>query len=144
VQSGSILRHLARVHRLNGADFRDAARCDLVHEGALDARLQLQRLRGATPEKRDAVRNELVQVVIPRWLGSFERLLAGQDHFVGAFSYADLAVWYWLETLRDNDLDLALDGFPALLAFEARVRHRPSIARYLARPDRFPPQRLEG
>lgn len=145
VQSDAILRHLARTYGLYGANAREAALCDQVHEGTKDVRAQLARLRTAAPEARAALRAELESTILPRWLGHFERLLAahGTGCFVGAdCTYADLSVWSLLEALVDNGLAGPLGPLPLLTAFQARIAARPNLARYLADPARYPAQLL--
>jgi len=143
VQSDAILRHVARTHGLYGSSAGDAARCDELHEGVRDVRAQLARLRSAAPGDVPALRAELAETVLPRWLGHFERRLGGGAWFVGgALTYADLSVWSMLETLRDNGLAAGLAACPGLVAFEARVAAVPGVARHLADPKRFPVQLL--
>lgn len=143
VQSDAILRHLARAHGLYGATAVDAARCDEQHEGVRDVRAQLGRLRGAAPADVAGLRAELADTVLPRWLGHFERRLAGRTWLVGdSVTYADLSLWLLLETLRDNGLAGGLGSCPALGAHEARVAALPGVARHVADPNRFPAQLL--
>lgn len=80
--------------------------------------------------------------MLPRWLGYFERLLGDRPHFAGTFSFADLAVAYLIEALRENGLAGGLAETSRLVDFEARVSARPKIARHLSDPARFPPQLL--
>jgi glutathione S-transferase len=136
-QSAAIAAHLARRHGLLPADPGEAARCDELLGAVDDVRLEVRRLATAAPEKRAEVRAELERTTLPRWLGDLERLvgprLAVGGLAVGrALTLADLALWYLLELLKDNDLGVALERCPALSAFFGRIAARPRIAAYLA------------
>ena len=135
-QSGAIANHLARLHGLRGKTPREEAQVDQALGGADDTRLEIRKLVTVAPEERAAVRAELNATVLPRWLGYFDRLLAanggGKTFLVGGgLTVADLALWYLLELIRDNDLGAPLDHYPALVAFAARIAERPRIAAYL-------------
>jgi len=86
-------------------------------------------------------------VVLPRWLGRFERLFAangdGRGFIVGAApSLADVALVLLSENLRDNGFGGAYAGAPLLAAHAERMIARPGIHRYVTSPARFPPQLL--
>jgi glutathione S-transferase len=51
---------------------------------------------------------------------------------------ADLALYYLLDTIRDNGMGEAIDRYPALVAFAQRIASRPRVATYLASPRRPP------
>jgi glutathione S-transferase len=142
-QSAAIANHLSRRHGLLGATPLEAARCDELLGCVEDVREELRRLRLASPERRPEMRGELDRIVLPRWLGNLERHLgprleatgfAAGDHL----TLSDLALWYLLETLSDNELGAALDDCPALSAFARRMGVRPRIAAYVASPRRPP------
>jgi glutathione S-transferase len=143
VQSHAIVRHLARTHGLYGASAHEAARCDMIMEGVLDARMEVMRLMATPPEKRAELRASLVESTLPRWLGYFERLVGPSGFFAGSsVTCADLAVFSLLEMVSDNRMDAALAALPKLSAFKARIAERPRIAAWLASPKRFPVQLL--
>ncbi len=136
-QSAAIAAHLARRHGLYGASPLDAARCDELLGCVEDVRGELRKLYVAPADGRAAVRAALLSTVLPRWLGDLERhLRPGLDatgFAVGAsLTVADLALWYLLESIRDNGFGAALDGCPALAAFASRIAARPRIAAYLS------------
>jgi glutathione S-transferase len=143
VQSDAIVRHVARSHGRYGANARDAARCDQFLAGIEDTRLDLRKLFSVAPDARAALRDELATSIVPRWLGRLERLLAPDGFVLGAQpSLADVALWFLLETLRDNRLNQGLVAHPRLAALGELVGDRPGIAAYRASPTRFPPQLL--
>jgi glutathione S-transferase len=147
VQSDAIFRHLARTHGLYGSGPREAALCDMVMEGVKDVRMETMQLISTPAAERPALRARLVESVIPRWLGHFERLLepSTSGFFVGAsLTCADLTVFLMLENMADNRFDTTLAAFPKLAAFKARIAERPRIAARLSSPKRFPAQLLPG
>jgi glutathione S-transferase len=140
-QSAAIANHLARRHGLRGAGPEEEARCDELLGAVEDVRGELRRLHLAAPGERAEVRQQLLARTLPRWLGSLERLLAPRLQATGfavgqALTVADLALWYVLEMIRDNELSAPLQACPALSAFFERIAARPRIAAYLASPRR--------
>jgi glutathione S-transferase len=146
-QSDAIVRHVAREHGLYGHGSREAARCDMIFASVDEVRTALRAIVTAAPDKRAAVRDELVQTILPRWLAHFEKLLVlngdGRGFIVGAGStFADVALFVMFENITDNGLGAAYALCPALTAHAERMAARPGIARYLASPHRFPVQLL--
>jgi glutathione S-transferase len=140
-QSAAIASHIARTHGLLGKNATEAAECDQLLGAYEDVRVELRKLAAAGPDQRPALRGELAEITIPRWLGHFERLLkkngGGGGFVVGSsLTVADLALWYLLESLRDNHLDAGLQRHPTLAAFAERIASRPRIAAYLKSPRR--------
>jgi glutathione S-transferase len=142
-QSAAILAHLARRHGLRGAGLVEEARCDELLGAVDDVRAELRKLAMAPAGERPAVRAELLSRTLPRWLSDLERLLAPRLAATGfavgaALTAADLALYYLLELLQDNDLAAPLAECPALSAFARRIASRPRLAAYLASPRRPP------
>lgn len=152
VQSDAIVRHLARTHHLYGRTAAEAARIDVVSEGVKDIRLNMRKIQLAEPAKRAEERENVISTVLPRWLGHLNALLeknlqqekdGGAGFFVGStLSYADLSVWLLLESIIDNGLTAPLEQYPALVAFEQRIRQRPRVQAWIDSPRRFPKQLL--
>jgi glutathione S-transferase len=143
VQSAAIMNHLARRHGLRGAGAVEEARCDELLGAVEDVRAELRRLFTAPPEKRAAIRADLLAQALPRWFADLERYarprLEATGFAVGqALTVADLALWYLIESAQDNGFGEALAGCPALTAFAARIAARPRIAAWLASPKRHP------
>ncbi len=142
-QSHAIAAYLARAHGLFGATPREAAECDQMLGAFADLRAELRRLLIAAPGERAAVRAELTDRVVPRWLGHLDRLLAadarGGGFVVGnALTVADLALWYLVELVRDYGFTAALAAHPRLLAHFDRISARPRVADYVRSPRRHP------
>ena len=140
-QSAAILNHLARRHGLRGASALEEARCDELLGAVEDVRGELRKLYLAAPGERADIRRELEERVLPRWFGDLERLLAPRLAATGfavgsSLTVADLALWFLLETVRDNGMGATLERCPALVAFADRVAARPRLAAYLASPRR--------
>jgi glutathione S-transferase len=142
-QSDAIVRHLARTHALYGKDAREAARCDMIVASVDDLRLDLRKVIPLDPSARAACRQDLAAVIVPRWLGQFEKLLGDAAFIVGdAVTFADVALYQTFESLHDNGYGAAYAAAPRLAAHAARMAARPGMAAYLASPKRFPAQIL--
>jgi len=142
-QSGAIANHIARTHGLRGKSASEEAQCDELLGAVDDVRLELRKLVTVAADQRQALRAELASVTLPRWLGYLDRLLkkngGGAGYVVGAsVTVADLALWYLLEMIQDNGFGSALERYPALIAFAARIRSRPRISAYLKSARRPP------
>lgn len=140
-QSQAIALHLARTHGLYGATEREHALVDQLLGAYDDIRLETRKLVTTPEGGRAALRKELLESTLPRWLGYLDPLLrqnqGGNGFFVGdKVTVADLAVFVLLEGIRDNRFGAATDRYPALAAFEARIAVRPRIAAYLSSPKR--------
>lgn len=142
-QSLAIANHLARRHGLMGKTPREQAQVEQALGGFDDARAELRKLVTTTPEQRPALREELLTVIMPRWLGYFDRLLranaGGATFLVGeSLTSADLALWYLVELCVTNGFGPAVEKYPVLQAFFERIGKRPKLAAYLASPKRPP------
>ncbi len=140
-QSLAIASHVGRTHGLGGRTPAEAAQIDEWLGAFEDVRAELRKLTPMPPDQRPAFRTELRTTILPRWLGWLDRLLranrGGAGFTVGeGITVADLALYYLLETIRDNGMGEAIDRYPALAAFEKRIASRPRIAAYLASPRR--------
>jgi glutathione S-transferase len=146
-QSLAIVRYLSRKHGLLGGTPREEALVDQVLGLFDDVRPELRKLVTVAPADRAATRTELNEVVLPRWLGNMDRLLASNRDGVGfivgeSFTVADLAFWYLLELIRDNGFGARIDRYPRLVRYEKRIEERPQLKSYRAserRPKFVPP-----
>lgn len=146
-QSNAIALYLARQHGLGGKNVKEQALIDQAFGAVDDTRMEMRKLITSEPDKRPALRQELLTSTLPRWFGHFERLLArhggGKTFFVGdALTVADLSIWYLLETAIDNGFGDALKEAPLLRAFFERVATRPRLAAYRQSPKRPPLQKF--
>lgn len=142
-QSLAILNHVGRTYGLGGRTPVEAAQIDQWLGAYEDVRAELRKLTPMPAEQRPAFRAELHATILPRWLGWLDRLLRANRDGAGFTvgdgpTVADLALYYLLETIRDNGMGEAIDRYPALVAFAQRIATRPRIAAYLASPRRPP------
>ncbi len=142
-QSLAIVNHLGRTHGLRGRTPVEAAQCDQWLGAVEDVRAELRKVASASQDRRAAIRAELRSSTLPRWFGYLDRLLRtnrdGTGFTVGeGLTVADLALYYLLESVRDNGMGDAVERYPALVAFAQRIASRPRIAAYLASPKRPP------
>jgi len=137
VQTGTIVRYLAKKHGLYPTDIHEAAKAELVYEGAADyTGTFFQAHFGDEKAKEHHIKD-----VIPKWFTSFEKLLAanheGKGFFIGEnITFADLAVYQALE-FASKLAPTAIKNYPHLSAFRDRIVARPNIAAYI-KSDRYP------
>jgi glutathione S-transferase len=147
VQSGAILRHLARVHGIDGAGAgaEAAVRCDMLVCGAVDfasayVAFPFHVAGGQDPAVlREALRTGPAAKYLPR----FEEQLAGASpdapFLLGAkLLLCDAVLLSAIETAVEHDAG-ALAAYPRLAAWRDAVRAQPNVAAFLASPHRHPP-----
>ncbi len=143
VQSDAILRHVGRTHGRYGRGAQEAARIDQFLGGIDDTRLAMRRLMTVPAADRAALRAGLIDTTLPLWLSRLERAMEPHGYVVGdAPSIADVALWYLVESLHDNQMAAALAGAGGVRAHHERIGARPGLAAWIASPERFPPQLL--
>ena len=132
-QSGTILRHLARVFDLYGADEAAKTQADFIADTATDWRNKFMPVLYAGMFKTDQSVVDKYWAEVSSTLEIFERYLGDQDFFTGkSATYADALVF---DTL-DGNLGLKADclaSFPRLSAFVDRFRAIPSVAEYVGK-----------
>jgi glutathione S-transferase len=129
------MRHLARVHGVDGKTEEERLAADLVLETVLDFVGAMSRLR-FSPQWEDAnARAKYAAETVPDHLARLERMLGDKSWASGneptyadfmAFEILDTHVAYFPNCLADR---------PKLSAWVARVRALPTLAAY------FPKQR---
>ncbi|OZC08993.1 glutathione S-transferase protein [Onchocerca flexuosa] len=136
VQSGAIMRHLARKHDLNGENEMEMTYIDMFCEGVRDLhRKYTQMIYMAYETEKDPY----VKNILPEELAKFEKLLAtrgnGRNLILGdKVSYADYALFEELDIHQILDPH-CLDKFPLLKAFHQRMRDRPKLKEYCEKRD---------
>ncbi|TKR81361.1 hypothetical protein L596_015243 [Steinernema carpocapsae] len=134
VQTGAIIRHLARKHNLYGRDEDDQCHADMFFEGIRDLHSKYTDLiynNYDTPGKKDA----FLASTLPTALGQLEKLFVSRqngDHFVlgDKICFVDYALFEELDIMLILDRT-TLDNSPALRAFHQRMNQRPSLKAYL-------------
>ncbi|TNF21360.1 MAG: glutathione S-transferase [Rhodobacteraceae bacterium] len=64
---------------------------------------------------------------VKRLYGVLDRQLDGQDHVVGAYSIADMAIWPWVSRYEWQGIDLG--DYPNVRAWYRRLRDRDAVQR---------------
>jgi len=137
VQTGTIVRYLAKKYGLYPTDLHEAAKAELVYEGAADYTGSFFQAHFGD----DKAKEHHIKDVLPKWFASFEKLLAGNHEGKGFFvgdkiTFADLAI-YQAVAFGSNLAPTAIKSFPHLSGFIERITARPNIAAYL-KSDRCP------
>eukprot|EP00741_Cyanophora_paradoxa_P020646 tig00021281_g19927.t1 len=138
VQSGAMLRMLARRHKVIGSTEKLQMIADVAADGVEDMRREyLKTIYGDYDGTIEALKKE----GMPKWYGHFENMIKrnGGEFLAGAeITYADYSLFDMLENWSRINAQ-HLDAFPTLKAYHARMAARPKIAAYLAsgrRPDK--------
>ena len=140
-QTGAIARFCGKLSGLYPTenDFY-AAKVDEVIDLATDITGKIRpSLIEKDPEKRMEMRRELVETVLPNWLGFMETLLEKNGktgYFVDdSLTVADLAAWRlcgWISGgIIDGIPETILDAFPLLNAHQNHISNLPKIAEWL-------------
>ncbi|EFO94922.1 hypothetical protein CRE_08773 [Caenorhabditis remanei] len=127
------MRHLARVHNLNGSNEEEATFLDMFFEGVRDSRMKYVRFIYFDEETRE----NLVQKTLPEHLANFEKLfkIHSGDFIIGnKTNYADYILFEELDVYHHLDSKI-LDKFPSLKAFWERMWKRPNLKSYLEKRD---------
>lgn len=131
-QSGAIIRHLARVFDLYGADEAHKTQADFIAETASDWRAKFAPVQFAAFMKTEQSVIDKYWADLPTTLALFDRLLGDNDFYAGkTATYADALVFDTLDGNVGQKAD-CLNAFPRLAAFAARFRALPGVAEYVA------------
>uniref|UniRef100_A0A914XH95 Glutathione S-transferase n=1 Tax=Plectus sambesii TaxID=2011161 RepID=A0A914XH95_9BILA len=132
VQSGAIMRHLARKHDLYGENDCDRTYLDMFFDGIQDLHSKyVQMIYREYEEKKD----DFVKNTLPEELAKFEKLLKskkdGKGFILGdKISFVDYTLYEELDILQILDAN-CLNAFPALKAYHERMNIRPNLQDYL-------------
>uniref|UniRef100_A0A1I7VPJ8 Glutathione S-transferase n=1 Tax=Loa loa TaxID=7209 RepID=A0A1I7VPJ8_LOALO len=131
VQSGAILRHLARKHDLNGGNELETTYIDMFYEGLRDLHSKYTKIIYQT---YDTEKDSYTKDVLPVELTKFERLLAtrdnGKNFILGdKISFADFVLFEEVDIHQILDPH-CLDKFPLLKAYRQRMEDRPRLKEY--------------
>ncbi|CAI5445546.1 unnamed protein product [Caenorhabditis angaria] len=132
VQSGAILRHLARIHGLNGNTEAETTFIDMFYEGIRDLHSKYAHVIYTCYEEG---KQPFIENILPVELAKIEKLLhtfKNGEHFVAGDheSYADYVLFEELDIILILH-PTALDKFPTLKRFHERFAERPNIKAYL-------------
>jgi len=135
VQSGAIMRHLARKHSLYGSSEHDHAYADMVFDGVTDLRTKYAKLiyqEYDMPGKKE----EFIGSILPPELLKFENLLKSHNHGKPGYilgdkiCYADYALFEIIDCISTLH-PAALKDYPTLEAYQHRMMERPKLREYL-------------
>jgi len=131
-QSMAILRHLARVHGLDGKDENERLTADVAAETANDLRSAFAMLRYSPAWADDAAKAKFAGETAPTHLARLDKLLGDKTYFASSVAlWADFLIFDALEGLTNTWSDI-LAKFPRLSAFSNRVSELPQLKTYLA------------
>ncbi|MFH4981893.1 hypothetical protein AB6A40_008602 [Gnathostoma spinigerum] len=128
VQTGAILRHLARKHNLNGMTEMDATYADMFYEGLRDLHTKYAKM---IYQAYETEKDSFIKEVLPAELANFEKLLKtrsdGKHYILGEnICFADYALFEELDIMQILSPS-ALDQFPLLKAYHRRMLERSRI-----------------
>ncbi|KAL3990540.1 Glutathione S-transferase P [Acanthocheilonema viteae] len=131
VQSGAILRHLARKHNLNGGNELETTYIDMFYEGIRDLHTKYTKMIYLAYETE---KDSYIKDILPVELAKLEKLLATRDNgknFIlgNKISFADFALFEELDIHQILDPH-CLNKFPLLKAFHQRMQERPKLKEY--------------
>lgn len=131
-QTMAIVRHLARVHGLDGKTEGERLAADVAAETALDLRVAHSQLRFSAAWNDEAAKAKFVAETVPVHLARIDKLLGEQTWAAASTpTYADIVVFEALDRLVGAWPDV-LAGWPRLGAFCQRVQALPQLKVYLA------------
>nr|P46426.1 RecName: Full=Glutathione S-transferase; AltName: Full=GST class-pi [Dirofilaria immitis]AAA21585.1 glutathione S-transferase [Dirofilaria immitis] len=134
VQSGAILRHLARKFNLNGENNAETSYVDMFYEGIRDLHSKYTRM---IYEAYETQKDPFIKNILPQELAKLEKLLAtrdnGKNFILGdKISFADYVLFEELDVQQILDPH-CLEKFPLLKAFHQRLGDKPKIKEYCAK-----------
>ncbi|CAM9587551.1 unnamed protein product [Sphacelaria rigidula] len=136
-QSTAQLRYVGKLGDLYPTDAIQAAFADAAVEAVGDHHTQLRPTMFAAEEEKAALRKEMTENFLPRWLGNLEKMLksAGGEYFAGnKLSIGDIAVVCRLVWMKKGVLDgipaTIVDDYPLLTSLVERVSSEPKIVAY--------------
>ncbi|XP_035685853.1 glutathione S-transferase alpha-4-like [Branchiostoma floridae] len=139
VQTGAMLRYIARKASLFGRDDKESARIDMLADGVRDFQLKFLGI----PFQSDPT--ELLATIrdkdLPRYLPIYDKVLQdnGTGFLVGgSLSMADVLLFEALLSVDEVFPELLKD-YPKLQEFRDRVAAQPNMAKFLAGGQRKPP-----
>uniref|UniRef100_A0A1I7Y072 glutathione transferase n=1 Tax=Steinernema glaseri TaxID=37863 RepID=A0A1I7Y072_9BILA len=134
VQTGAIMRHLARKHNLYGDSEEDCTHADIFFEGVRDMRNKYARFIYVDWDV-EGKREEFIKEIVPTALAQIESLLKTRqngEHFVlgEKISFVDYNFFEELDILLVLEKTI-LDKFPVLKAYHKRMTERSNLQEHL-------------
>lgn len=130
-QTMAIIRHLARVHGLEGKNEDERVAADVASETAIDLRIAFAQLRFSPAWQDEGAKTKFAQETAPAHFARLAKLLGDREWFASsAPTYADLVVFDALDR-QVVVWPSILENFPALASFKRRVESLETLAPYL-------------
>ena len=147
VQSGAIMRYMARKHDMYGSNAREAYQCDMIADGLADFRKSFTSFDNYRLRKRDEA-GYLAQVttLLPKYLRPLEEMLKASNggekkgFLLGEkIAYTDVSLVEILEHVNENFPGVLGKEYPYLESFRERVLERPGLKAHYSSGRRKPP-----
>ncbi|CAI5446143.1 unnamed protein product [Caenorhabditis angaria] len=127
VQTGAIIRHLARLYDLYGSSPSEATFIDMVFECARDLRYKYVRYVYFNDETKENYDN----VTLPQILSNLSKLLGDRQYIGGnKITFADYNLFEELDIANATSPG-SINKFENLKAFHKRMSERPNLKNYL-------------
>ncbi|VDN51785.1 unnamed protein product [Dracunculus medinensis] len=128
VQTGAIMRHLARKFNLYGTNENEATFADMFYEGIRDLHNKYTKMIYLAYETE---KDSFIETILPEELAKFEKLLKthgnGNGFILGdKICFSDYALFEELDIMEILDSN-SLNNFPHLKAYHQRMHDRPNI-----------------
>jgi len=141
VQSGAILRHIARKYNLFGKNEDEKVQIDMLTEGTRDFLSAFGGFAFGGDENDAKLLDDIRKKALPRYMPVFEKIVSESKsgYLVGdALSMADVCLLEVLLHIPER-VPEGFDGFPKLKEYMNRISLLPNIAAYLKGPQRKRP-----
>ncbi|XP_010887258.2 glutathione S-transferase, alpha tandem duplicate 1 isoform X1 [Esox lucius] len=140
VQTKAILSYIAAKYHLYGKDLKERVMIDMYAEGLRDLMEMIMVLPFLSPDAKKTKLDEIKSKATSRYLPVFEKALAGSQYLVGnQLSCADVHL-VEATLMLEEKFPTILSEFPALKAFQARMKSLPAIDKFLQPGSKRKPQ----
>jgi len=141
-QSMTIARYVAREGGLVGKNSLEQALVDSIVDSITDLREKMVEVQWAPDDKKEAVKKDFQEKVIPGSLPNLEKFAAANKekagYFVGSkLTLADIHLFSIVELLKQSAPEI-LSKFPALKKVFDTVEANPKIAEYIKKRPETP------
>lgn len=148
VQSGAIMRYLARKHNMYGSNATEAYQCDMIADGLADFRKSFTSFDNFRLRKKDeAGYISQVGTLLPKYLRPLEEMLKANNggekrgFLLGGekIAYADVSLVEILEHVNEMFPGVLEKDYPYLGSFRERMLERPGLKDHYSSGRRKPP-----
>jgi len=132
VQSGAVVRYVARKGKLLGSNDLETARIEMLYEGTRDFNGLFS--MGWSPLSEEEIKKAIKEKAFPRYLPAFNKLLSNSStgFLVGdSLSLADLGLLEVLLAVVDYWNEEQLQDYPAVMKFYQKLTSHEKVAHYM-------------